>query len=63
MAERYRSGYFRAMADHLMIGPRAVKRKARAGVKGASLEWMQGYRDYSRKRCVVRRYEEFVNHM
>lgn len=63
MEERYRSGYFRAMVDHWMVGPRTVKRKASAGVEGASIEWMKGYRDYSRKRCVVRRYEEFVNHI
>lgn len=51
------------MADHLMVGSRFVKRKAIFGVDGSSDEWMRGYRDYTRKHCVIRRYEEFVNHM
>lgn len=63
MHTRYLSGYNRARAEHIWFGSRHCKRKSLAGVEGASWEWMQGYRDYTRFHCVIRRYEDSVNHM
>lgn len=55
MMEAYRKGKIQAFSDHLFRGAAYVKTKAKYGIIAHSDEFNLGYRDYTRRRCVVRR--------
>ena len=55
MGDHFKAGYAQARKDRLMQGSAMVKARTEQGLKGHSQEFRDGYRAYSRNRCVVRR--------
>ena len=51
----FREGRFRAFSDHLFRGASYVKRKARRGITGHSMDFVEGYISYAWGHCCIRR--------
>lgn len=59
IAEGFAAGRRAARKDRFLNGRKQVKIKSETGLQGHTLAFKQGYRDYARAYCPVRRNIDF----